>query len=210
MTSRKEQREVTRQRVLSAAEQLFTAHGYDATTIRDIAARAGVSVGTVMAVGDKATILVELFDRRISALHETRAKRDAPRRTAPSPGRLADDVLALFEPFLALFAGDPELARHYAAALVTGKHRAGVFNELGAALRREIGDVLIRAGFTPEAAAGGATAIHLAYLGALFVGAGAGGADLSGPVEDLVSVVRFITDSNNAAEGNSNAAEGNS
>jgi AcrR family transcriptional regulator len=195
MTSRREQREATRERVLSAAEHLFAAHGFESTTIREIAAGAGVSVGTVMAVGDKAAILVELFDRRISVLHKTRAERGEPRQTTPSPGHLVDEILALFEPFVALFSSDPELARQYAATLVTGKHKAGVFNELAAVLRREISDVLARAGFAPEAATRGATAIHLAYLGTLFVGAGTGGTDPSGPIEDLVSVMEFITES---------------
>lgn len=201
MTSRSAQREATRRRVLSAAERLFADRGFESTTVREIAAGAGVSVGTVMAVGDKAAILVELFDRRISALHEQRADRGEPGRTAPSPGRVVDEILALFEPFVALFTGDPELARQYAATLVAGRHEAGVFDELAVVLRREIGDVLARAGFAPEAAARGATAIHLAYLGTLFAGAGAGGSDLSGPVEDLVSVVEFITESRGEGRG---------
>ncbi|MGW8380644.1 TetR/AcrR family transcriptional regulator [Streptomyces sp. ODS28] len=188
MTPRKEQREATRERVLSAAEGLFSERGFGATTIREIAGAAGVSVGTVMGVGDKAAILVEVFDRRISALHDGRAART-------EPGSSADEVLALFEPFLALFAADTELARQYAATLVTGRHEAGVFNELAATLRHEIGDVLARAGLPPQDAARGATAIHLAYLGALFTGASGGGDDLSAPVQDLVSAVEFITGS---------------
>ncbi|MGI5466343.1 TetR/AcrR family transcriptional regulator [Streptomyces sp. CA-132043] len=195
MSSRSEQRAATRERVLSAAEQLFAARGFETTTIREIAAAAGVSVGTVMAVGDKAAILVELFDRRISALHAARAEHGEAHRTGAVHGRLVDEILALFEPFVALFSSDPELTRQYAAALVTGKHEAGVFHELAAVLRREISDVLARGGCAPDAATRGATAIHLAYLGTLFVGAGAGGDDLNGPIEDLVSVVEFLTES---------------
>ncbi|WP_306189647.1 MULTISPECIES: TetR/AcrR family transcriptional regulator [unclassified Streptomyces] len=195
MISRREQREATRERVLGVAERLFAARGFESTTVREIAADAGVSVGTVMAVGDKAAILVELFDRRISALHRAREERGEPRPTAPAPGTLVEEILALFAPFVDLFTSDLDLARHYAATLVTGKHRAGVFDELAAVLRREIGDVLARAGFAPEAAARGASAIHLAYLGTLFVAAGTGGADVSGPIEDLVRVVEFITES---------------
>ncbi|GHE85683.1 hypothetical protein GCM10014715_47440 [Streptomyces spiralis] len=195
MISRREQREATRERVLGVAERLFAARGFESTTVREIAADAGVSVGTVMAVGDKAAILVELFDRRISALHRAREERGEPRPAAPSPGHLVEEIVALFGPFVDLFTSDLELARHYAATLVTGKHQAGVFDELAAVLRREIGDVLTRAGFAPEAAARGASAIHLAYLGTLFIGAGTGGADVSGPLEDFVRVVEFITES---------------
>ncbi|MFM9370996.1 TetR/AcrR family transcriptional regulator [Streptomyces sp. Da 82-17] len=192
MTSRKEQRAATRGRVLAAAGELFGTRGFEATTVRDIAAEAGVSVGTVMAVGDKAALLVELFDQRIADLHRTRA--EAPPVPPPArPPRLADEVLALFAPFVALFAEDPQLTRHYAAGLVTGRYAAGVFDELATLLRREISDVLVRADFAPDAAGRAATTIHLAYLGALFVGAGSGEPDASGPVEDLVAVVEFLT-----------------
>ncbi|QKW08129.1 TetR/AcrR family transcriptional regulator [Streptomyces sp. NA04227] len=194
MSTRKAQREATRERVLSAAERLFTARGFGSTTVREIAADASVSVGTVMAVGDKAAILVELFDRRVAALHAARAPMDEPGRAATPPGPLTDELLAVFEPFLALFYSDVDLARQYAATLVTGKYRAAVFTELAAVLRREIGEVLMRAGFPPEAAARGATTLHLAHLGSLFISAGTGARDPSKPVEDLISVVEFLTE----------------
>jgi AcrR family transcriptional regulator len=44
---RKQQKEATRQRVVSSARQLFEGVGYEETTIRMIAERAGVSVGSV-------------------------------------------------------------------------------------------------------------------------------------------------------------------
>lgn len=44
---RKQQKEATRQRVVSAARDLFEGVGYEETTIRMIAERAGVSVGSV-------------------------------------------------------------------------------------------------------------------------------------------------------------------
>ncbi|MBX7249419.1 MAG: TetR/AcrR family transcriptional regulator [Caulobacteraceae bacterium] len=44
---RKQQKEATRQRVVSAARELFEGVGYEETTIRMIAERAGVSVGSV-------------------------------------------------------------------------------------------------------------------------------------------------------------------
>ncbi|MFI7006179.1 TetR/AcrR family transcriptional regulator [Streptomyces sp. NPDC050145] len=193
--SRSEQKEATRARVLGAAERLFGARGYASTTVRDIAADAGVSVGTVMAVGDKAAILVELFDRRIAALHAARGAREAT-RTAGSP---VDEVLTLFAPFVEVFTADQDLARHYAAALVSGRHRAGVFDELAGVLRREIAEVLTQHGFAPAAAERAATAVHLAYLGTLFMGAGSGTDDLGGPVTDLVAAVEFIIENR---EGN--------
>ena len=46
-TSRKAQKAATRQRVVAAARELFEGVGYEETTIRMIAERAGVSVGSV-------------------------------------------------------------------------------------------------------------------------------------------------------------------
>ena len=40
--------EITRQRVLAAAEEAFTANWYDEVTLRDVAARAGVALQTVV------------------------------------------------------------------------------------------------------------------------------------------------------------------
>ena len=53
----------TRYAVLDAARELFVAHGYAATTVDEIAARAGVSKPTVFtAVGSKQAILKQLRD----------------------------------------------------------------------------------------------------------------------------------------------------
>ena len=60
-TLRQEQAVVTRTRILAAARQLFFRDGYSATTLKAIAAEAGVAVQTVYAVfGSKAAILTEL------------------------------------------------------------------------------------------------------------------------------------------------------
>ena len=57
-TSREAQREASRARVLAAAGELFCRHGYEATTVRMIAARAGLSAaGVFNTFADKADIL---------------------------------------------------------------------------------------------------------------------------------------------------------
>src|ERR1700712_274425 len=57
----------TRREVLSAARELFVAHGYSATTIADIADRARVSLDTIYAtVGRKPALLRELVETAIS------------------------------------------------------------------------------------------------------------------------------------------------
>jgi len=60
-TLREEQATVTRTRILDAARSLFFRDGYAATTLKAIAAEAGVAVQTVYAVfGSKPNILTEL------------------------------------------------------------------------------------------------------------------------------------------------------
>src|ERR1700712_4508858 len=57
----------TRRDVLSAARELFVAHGYSATTIADIADRAQVSLDTIYAtVGRKPALLRDLVEPAIS------------------------------------------------------------------------------------------------------------------------------------------------
>src|SRR3954464_13620913 len=60
---RTQQAEATRRAVLDAARELFIAQGYGATTLDQIAARAGVSKPTVfIAVGNKQTVLSAVRD----------------------------------------------------------------------------------------------------------------------------------------------------
>jgi AcrR family transcriptional regulator len=62
-SGRREQARATRREVLDAAKGLFLERGYAATTMSDVAARAGVAVQTVYsAVGGKAALLKEVFD----------------------------------------------------------------------------------------------------------------------------------------------------
>ena len=88
-TLREERAAVTRRRILDAARRRFFEDGYAATTLRAVAAEAGVAVQTVYAVyGSKAAILAEL-----RALVVNLPEADAEWRAAmsdPTPqGRLA-------------------------------------------------------------------------------------------------------------------------
>jgi TetR/AcrR family transcriptional regulator, regulator of cefoperazone and chloramphenicol sensitivity len=88
-TLREERASVTRSRIRDAARRRFYEDGYAATTLRAVAAEAGVAVQTVYAVfGSKAAILAEL-----RALVVNQPEADAEARAAmagPTPeGRLA-------------------------------------------------------------------------------------------------------------------------
>ena len=68
--ARRSQKEATRQRVLAAARELFDTHGYQGTTIREIARHAGVSVGSVFTTfASKGEILSEVMQARLSPLY---------------------------------------------------------------------------------------------------------------------------------------------
>ena len=70
-TRREAKAALTRENVLEAALALFTSRGYAATTARDIATAAGVSLDTVYAsVGRKPEVMVLLMERAISGTDE--------------------------------------------------------------------------------------------------------------------------------------------
>lgn len=67
---RRSQKEATRQRVVASARELFDAHGYQGTTIREIARHAGVSVGSVFTTfSSKGEILSEVMQGRLEPLY---------------------------------------------------------------------------------------------------------------------------------------------
>jgi AcrR family transcriptional regulator len=62
---RAEQAQRTRAAVLDAAARCFLRSGYAATTMRDVATEAGVSVQTVFGQGSKASLLLACVDRAV-------------------------------------------------------------------------------------------------------------------------------------------------
>jgi AcrR family transcriptional regulator len=67
---RDDQKRATRERVLEAARDLFNDVGYDETTIRAIAERAGVSVGSVFTTfASKAEVLSHVMIARLDELY---------------------------------------------------------------------------------------------------------------------------------------------
>lgn len=91
-TARQSQKAATRQRVVEAARELFDRHGFEGTTIRDIAAHAGVAVGSVFTTfGSKGEILSEVMAMRLDGLY---AELD---RLAPHMrGSTADQLRTMF------------------------------------------------------------------------------------------------------------------
>lgn len=168
---RTEKRQATEARVLNEARRLFEQRGFAATAIRDIAHAAGVSVGTVMAAGDKPALLVQVFDDLIAAEH---AARSAP----PTAGTCVDRILRLVDPFVTILIDRQDLARAYASILVSGTHSSTLFTSLAATLVEEIRVVILgSSNATEERASATANAAYFAYVGTLFSWSARPGAD---------------------------------
>lgn len=173
--TREAARLATQQRVLEVAAQLFRERGFTSTSVRDIAEASGVSVGTVMAVGDKGALLVRVFDDLIAGEHEQQG-----RATDAIPGHTTacrvTRLVELVRPFVELFASHPNLARAYASILVSGTHDSHLFSDLAGKLTQE---------FASTAGPSKARALYFAYLGVLFSWAGGRSNDPAGITAEL-------------------------
>lgn len=190
MAKRTELKELTHEKVLKAAGDLFAKHGYRKATIRDIAAQSDVSVGSVMSVGDKATLLVTIFDRAIAAIHDQRATGDS--RSRSEEDTAVDRVAQLVDPFLNMFAEQIDLSREYGAILMSGNHQSVLFDALGDALQSEIAAEAHAAGLDDSVTTGAAKTAYFAYLGTLFFWAARGSVDGTEPRDDFRSVLNYI------------------
>src|SRR3954468_11371258 len=88
---RAEMAQRTRTAVLEAAGRCFLEKGYAATTMKDVAAQAGVSVQTVFGQGSKASLLLACVDRAVVGDDEESplAQREVFRRFVEAPDRPA-------------------------------------------------------------------------------------------------------------------------
>lgn len=165
VTARTEARQTTRRAVLQAAVLLFEERGFLATTVRDIAREAGVSVGTVMAAGDKEALLVELFDGLIEERQQL-----ADSKVLGANVRCDVDAVGVVEPFVMLFEELRDLAQSYASILVSGRHSSVVFTDLARRLIAVFDQLMTACGCShPMEARGRAEALHAAYIGSLFI-----------------------------------------
>ena len=171
-SSRAEKTRLTRRRIVGAAAQLFLDQGYGATTLDQVAARAGVAVQTVyFHFGNKATLLKEALDEAAVGDDEPVALMERPwfeQITAePDPVRVIDlwmdgglEILQRVAPLLAVVRGtvgtDPDLAAQWDAN--EGERRTAF---------RALADLLadrkaLRSGLSVEDAADLAFLIHSA------------------------------------------------
>lgn len=190
-STREQLKQATHLRVLDTARRLFQDRGLAATTVRDIAQASGVSVGTVMTVGDKNALLVQAFDTMVTAVHAQRAG------YAPPLGGDSDTCVGrldvLVQPFVSLFTENPELSRTYASILVSGTHSSVLFTDLAAALINEFTTAITTHGCTSQTdAPTKAQALYAAYVGTLFTWSARDSLDPSGLTTRLHTVFATI------------------
>jgi len=95
-----------RQRIRAAVRELFTRHGYETATLRQIAKRAHVGLGTLFNYAqDKRDLVFLIFNEELAAINEKALK------AAQTQERLLDQLMGLCQPHYEFFAKNPALSR---------------------------------------------------------------------------------------------------
>lgn len=107
LPGRREQRKLeTRERIRAAAADLFTRHGYGAATMREIAQRAHVGLGTLFNyAADKRDLVFLIFNEELNAVTDVAL---AAPRAGLAP---VDQLVAVFRVHYRWLATKPALAR---------------------------------------------------------------------------------------------------
>jgi AcrR family transcriptional regulator len=129
--------EMTRQRILETAVNLFTTRGYEGTTMRHIAAEAGCSLGLAYRYfSSKEELVLALYQRMVLEL-EARVETFAPASLAE---RFRQTMLAQVE---LMTPYRDTLAALFGAAL-NPKSEAGIFGDNAAGIRRQSRNIYIK------------------------------------------------------------------
>lgn len=162
--ARAEQKVQTRAALLEAARALFVERGFERTTIRDVAARAGVATGTVFVhLPSKAALLAATLDDQLERTL-SRAWSTLPEGTARA--RVGHVVGALY----GMYARSPKLARVLVKESLFAPDPDGAAGARLAAFAGALGAVAapeLRPGLEREHATG---AMLSAYFGCLVEG----------------------------------------
>lgn len=104
--ARERKKLAVRERIRSAAAELFTKHGYSAATMRQIAKRSRVALGTLFNYAeDKRDLVFLIFNEELNATTDIAL-------AAPRPGQaLAEQLRAVFRVHYRWLATKPALAR---------------------------------------------------------------------------------------------------
>ncbi len=99
-------RQERQDRITLAARELFAALGYDKATLRQIAANAGLGLGTLFNyISDKRDLIYLIFNEEMDSLTDRAL-------AAPRPWQsFVEKILSISEPHYRLFSQDPVLSR---------------------------------------------------------------------------------------------------
>ena len=148
--------------ILGAAYEVFHEVGFKRGTVRDIAARANMSVGSVASVGSKEQLLVRLLEVKIAEIQ-------AEMRAEPLAGDPVDAVLGMMRHFFDFFWQEWPLSREYAAIIASGRYDSRVFPDLAEAQVDDFVAVLTAAGMDAEEARRRARVVYINYVGCLYL-----------------------------------------
>jgi AcrR family transcriptional regulator len=106
MSLRERKKLETRERIRAAAAELFTRHGYDGATMRQIAKRSHVGLGTLFNYAeDKRDLVFLIFNEELNAVTDVALAAPRPRQA------LLEQLLAVFRVHYRWLAAKPALAR---------------------------------------------------------------------------------------------------
>src|ERR1700680_898973 len=95
-----------RQRIRAAARELFSKHGYDSATLRQIAKRAHVGLGTVFNYAqDKRDLVFLIFNEELAEVTEEALKAGKANHS------LLDQLIGVYTPHYKYFGKSPALSR---------------------------------------------------------------------------------------------------
>ncbi|MBL1241739.1 MAG: TetR/AcrR family transcriptional regulator [OCS116 cluster bacterium] len=113
----------TKQNILTAAENLFDKNGFEATSMEQVASKAGVVKGTIFShFGDKTSLLIAIKLKFLVNLLETQKSwlEDA------NASNLSETLMQLYRPWLQIFRENPDFAQLF---LVQSTLKSGVWTD---------------------------------------------------------------------------------
>ena len=103
---RERSKQENKDKIVMAARRLFAEHGYDASTLRQIAAEAGLGLGTLFNyISDKRDLIYLIFNEEVDSLTDRALAAPRPWQT------FSAKILSITEPHYRLFGSEPILSR---------------------------------------------------------------------------------------------------
>lgn len=147
---------LTRIKLIEAAEQEFAENGFRSASIRAITARAGANIAAVnYHFGTKEKLFIEMIRYRLSPLNTVRITllKEAAARAGTKPLQIRTIIEALIRPLLQQFASGPKASakRYFIRAMARGMEEEAslkkslyedILAEINEVVRQEIGRTL--------------------------------------------------------------------